>query len=428
MKKIIIISYFFPPANFVGAQRTANWFTFLSDYNIYPIVITRQWNNDQCDITSEVINNELNVEKYANGEIHRLPFKHSFRNSLAKNQSFRFIQKTLTFFELIFSNFYIHFLPFSNFYNYSKKIIKNDNEIKAIIASGRPFQSFFIGYRLKKDFPKLHWIPDYRDEWNSFKRTNTTISFLQKIIVFFEKKSELKWTSNASAFLTVGQKWKEEIEKHIQKKGIIIYNGYNQNDNILKDIQNLNIENQLNITYAGTLYENQPIELVIQSIIDFYTKHPNFKIQLTFVGIEPNEAPYQKVINLTKEFPLLFSIIKKQSKQNLKAIYEHSDLLLLTKYKKIEGITPVKLFDYFISGIPIVLFPSDNDIMHKFIEDTNAGYVLNNENIVNQLLELYQLKQQNKTLKKKVNEENALFYTTENQTKILAEFLISLNI
>ena len=50
MKKLLIISYFYPPANFVGAQRTAAWAKYLHEYGYYPIIITRQWNEGQTDL------------------------------------------------------------------------------------------------------------------------------------------------------------------------------------------------------------------------------------------------------------------------------------------------------------------------------------------------------------------------------------------
>jgi hypothetical protein len=38
-----------------------------------------------------------------------------------------------------------------------------------------------------------------------------------------------------------------------------------------------------------------------------------------------------------------------------------------------KGWYPVKLFDYAKQGIPIVLYPTDNDVMQKFIESGSVG-------------------------------------------------------
>ena len=63
MKKVLIISYFYPPANFVGGQRTAAWAKYLHEYGYYPIIITRHWNEGQTDLVDKVKNNKLEIEK-----------------------------------------------------------------------------------------------------------------------------------------------------------------------------------------------------------------------------------------------------------------------------------------------------------------------------------------------------------------------------
>lgn len=422
-KKIIILSYFYPPAGFVGGERISGWVKYLHEFGFYPIVVTRQWNKNQSDLTDDIHDNSLQIEYNETHEVHRLPYVRSLRDRCAKYKWLKYLRKTLTFIEMLFSNFFITVLPFSNFYIYTKKII-NEQDISILIASGRPFQSFYIGHKLKKEFPKIHWIPDYRDEWNSFKRGNVSSGNLPKLIQYFERRSEKKWTANASAFVSVGTRWVDEIASFIKKRGVLIYNGYDPHDYELKNVKNQISHDRLIITYAGTLYENQPIEEVINLIKRFIMQWPDKKITLNFVGIEMNPIPYRNVINLTKAYSGLFKIYPRVSKQELAEIYEKSDLLLMTKYEGAEGITPVKLFDYFNSSTPILFYPTDNSAIHDFIVNTNCGYVIKNDAIaLDELHGLFEIKQENKTLKKIQNNEYAINYTVENQTKKLAKFL-----
>lgn len=195
MTKIIIISYFFPPSNFVGGERTASWAKYLAENDIYPIIITRQWNDNQKDLTDHILNNELQIEKHDHCEIVRLPYKKSLRDKFSEYSWLKPLQKALTLKELIFSNYSINAIPFSNFYDEIRKRLQEDPEIKAVIASGRPFQAFSIGHKLKKEFDVL-WIPDYRDEWTTHQNLGKQ-SFIQRYLSRLDRKSELKWTSNA---------------------------------------------------------------------------------------------------------------------------------------------------------------------------------------------------------------------------------------
>jgi len=54
VKKVLILSYFYPPANFVGAARTEAWVKYLPENNLFPIIITRQWKHNQTDIVDDV--------------------------------------------------------------------------------------------------------------------------------------------------------------------------------------------------------------------------------------------------------------------------------------------------------------------------------------------------------------------------------------
>lgn len=45
MKKVLILAYDFPPYVSVGGLRPYSWYKYLHQSDVYPIVITRQWNN-----------------------------------------------------------------------------------------------------------------------------------------------------------------------------------------------------------------------------------------------------------------------------------------------------------------------------------------------------------------------------------------------
>ncbi len=291
MQKVLIISYFFSPCNFVGSYRTISWAKNLNKFGFYPIIITRQWNKNQSDIVDNIKENKYEVKKFISHEVHYLPYKKNLRDYLSNYPSFKLIQKTLTLFELIFSNFFINTLPYSNIYSYSKELIKSD-KIKFLIISGRPFQAFHMGYKLKKQF-NISWIPDYRDEWNSHaNKSNTNI--LERFISKLELRSEIKWTSNCSCFISVANSCVDSISKLINKKGYVVMNGF---EKFIK-LDNKKSE-EFTITYSGTLYEYQKIEIFINAINEISL---NERIKVNFVGTNmiPKEHNRLKKINQEK--------------------------------------------------------------------------------------------------------------------------------
>ena len=45
MKKVLILAYDFPPYVSVGGMRPYNWYRYLKEFDVEPVVITRQWEN-----------------------------------------------------------------------------------------------------------------------------------------------------------------------------------------------------------------------------------------------------------------------------------------------------------------------------------------------------------------------------------------------
>ena len=420
MKKIIILSYFYTPSNFVGAERIVAWAKNLNKNGIYPIIITRNWNENQKDIVDEVLDNKLKIEKTENYEVHRLPYRQSLRDKCSKYSSLKYFQKFLSLYELLMSNYFISAIPYNNIYHYARKLLKSNSEIEIVIASGRPFQLFSFGYQLKKEF-KIFWIPDYRDEWTTHQNSEVSKGLINKFLGRLEQKSELKWTSNADFFISVSENWVESITKFINKKGFVVMNGFNK----IESLTDKTNSKSFRIVYAGTIYSSQRIELFIDSCILFNQHNKTeVKLEVLFIGTELNISVHNYLLRLTKEYDTLFSFLPRQTKNKLNVELEKADLLLLTGFENVKGWYPVKLFEYYASLKPILLFPSDNDVMEHFLSVTKSGYIINNQNECQELFhKLVNQKINKEIIKLDIDFEKGDFYSRAYQTNLLGNFI-----
>lgn len=417
MKKVLIISYFFPPSNFVGGDRPASWVKHLHQYGYYPIIITRQWNEGQKELTDKVIDNRLTVEQKDTYEVHRLPYKRSLRDRCAGKKWLMPVQKFLTLTELILSNFSLRCLPYSNFYKYAKSLLQKDSDIQFLLVSGRPFQSFFIGHQLKKDFPTVHWIPDYRDQWTTYPNLhNRPLS--QRLMHKLDNLSEKRWTKNASFFLSVSDFWVKKIAEFIKIKGSTVKNGFSQNFTGIPSASN---SDKLTIGFVGTLYNDQNIELLIEVIDTNFSS----SVEVVFIGIEMNPDQLMRVKQLKKHF---IKILPRVHKDKLHELVASIDVFYLARFYGVKGWYPVKLFDYYKWGKAILLFPSDEDVMEEFIIETKSGFYANNKDDCKRLIgDLLGKKQDRLPLVQKRNTDLGEKYTREYQTKVLAEILGGIN-
>ena len=285
LKKILILSYYFPPSNFTGGKRTEFWVKYFHENGFYPIVITRQWNNNQISLLEKTKNNTLSIEHYETYEIHRLPYRRSLRDKMSKYNFLKILQKTITFLELLISNFSISILQYSNFYRYSLDILKK-NDVQYLIASGRPFHLFHIGFKIKNQFPDIYWIPDYRDEWTTHEKYPKN-NFLQKTLHALERNSEKKWTSNATKYISVSSYLCTNIEDLVKKPFIIIPNGFNSE----KTIPSFNSPSfdgkHITLSYFGTIYPYQPIKELINTLKKLIIRYSNkYHLSIQFFGID----------------------------------------------------------------------------------------------------------------------------------------------
>lgn len=414
--KIIIISYFYPPCNFVGAERTSYWAENLYKYGIYPIVITRNWNDGQKDILGKVHDNLNKIDRNSKREIHYLKHKTQLRDFVKK---ITVLRKFLTLLnQLIFYLFPLS-INYSNFYRKAVKTIENDNDLKFLIISGRPFESFYFGYKLKKKFPHLSWIPDYRDQWNTYNDKKSKGS-INKIFGPLEKKLERKWNTNCSFFITTSPIWRKNISDFLKKDGILIKNGYDE----IKENKNL-IENNesINITYAGTLYPNQEIEGFCKLISKLNSDFQNAFI-LNFIGCEMIKDQVLRLKSIKNKHVGEFNILKRMNKSDLEKKMQKADFFYLTSFDNVDGWYPVKLFEYASFKKPIILYPSDNSLIDDFISKTNTGYVINELDFLKKtLINSLNLKKNQGGLKLKINLKELQKFSREYQTEKLAKKL-----
>jgi hypothetical protein len=418
MKKVLIISYFFPPSNFVGGKRVSEWTKRLNSCGIYPVVVTRQWSENQKDIvnTQSILKEEC--EKGETYEVHRLPSKKSLRDYCAQHVLLRPFQKILTAWELIMSNFFISSLSYGNFYEFCLKYIKENKDVHVVIASGRPFQSFHIGHKLKKEFPSLKWCPDYRDQWSTHERYES-VSLFSKLIWKLEGLSELRWTKNADFFLSVSQTWVNRIKSYIGVDGYEIINGFDSYPEIQPSTSSLN----LTICYAGTLYDSQNIEVFINAVNNMISAG-NTDITVLFVGVEMNPGQKERVLKLTAQHADNYKIMNRVPSYELGKIKEKADLFFLSSFSGTKGWYPVKLFDYFQTGKGILLCPSDHDVMESFIKKTNSGFIANNIEQCQKILNLcLEKKKRGEPISFNINRKEAEKYSRSIQVQKLGKIL-----
>jgi glycosyltransferase involved in cell wall biosynthesis len=428
LKKVLILSYFFPPCNLTASQRAFGWAKFLNEFGYYPVVVTRKWENEinsSVDVFKST-SDGVEVEKHEGYEVHYLPYTATFRDRILQDSKATFsqvlIRKLLTFIELISQNYTNYVVPFRNIKEYSDDLISREKSFHSIIVTANPFVMFKFGHELSKKY-RLPWVADYRDDWSTSEINKSRFVF-DKIVSWVESKSEKKWLRNVSFFTTISHHYRNKISLYTGKRGEVILNGFFEED--YQDVTRQNDLDEFSVVYNGTLYGSQKIELFIAAFKMFVDNNKELKIpiKLKFIGLAFDPIQTMRVKKLIIGYEKNVEITSRISREEVIAIQKEANLLLMLSHESVKGIPSSKLYEYLGLRKPILVCPTDDDILKETVGGYNLGDVVNSEKEILKVLNNYLLLfKKNESDSLIANDEYVLKFTRKAQTDELSKLL-----
>ncbi|MCB0689021.1 MAG: glycosyltransferase [Saprospiraceae bacterium] len=379
LKKVLIISYHWPPSGNIAVLRCLKWTKYLREFGWEPIIYTAADahypnldNSNHEDIPKgvQVIRRKI-IEPYAFYKV---------LNNLPKNANVNNVFYVRPgkvgcmhhFSVWVRSNFFIpdarswwikpsvHFLL-----KYLDK-----NPVDAIISDGPPHTNTRIATELKKKL-NIPWLADFQDPWTQAD--------------YFQKLSLTKWADQkhhrlekevfglADKITIVSRHWKQKLEEIGAKNVSVIPWGYDPQD--FEKSKHTQLPG-FTITHLGTLgYDRNP-QTFFRVLRKMGDQLKDFQAALKINLIGQIDVSVQKVIaeeGLLDATTIQDSVPRDQALE----IMAQSPilLLLLNKQDNILGRVPGKLFEYLAVQRPIlILGPPDSDAA-EIIEKTGSGMI-----------------------------------------------------
>lgn len=421
MHKVLIISYFHPPCNLTAANRVASWVKYLPDYGIESTVITRSWQHEVKSEKDIALASGLK-EQHLKGEgfeVYEMPYKPNLRDRLLSSGKLKNLRRFLSLLEIVLQNITIKIIPFRNLYHKADELMKC-GKYDALIISGNPFVQFYFGYKLWKKH-KVPWIADYRDDWTTTELT-TANGLLSKLIFRLERRSEKKWIGTASKICSVSPYYVKKISRLTKVSGICLYNGFEEG--LVKEIPPLSVDNVFIMTFNGTLYPSQNIELFYEGFVlaQDQLQTEGVVLKLNFPGLKFKPEQAHRVEQLFQLYSNQILITDRIPRASVIEIQSNSHALLMFSHNNIKGIPSSKLYEYLGLKKPIIACPSDGDIIDEIVLTTKSGEVCNSAlEICNAIVKIYKAYKTN-TLYEAYAFDNKAF-TREKQVSKLVDTL-----
>jgi glycosyltransferase involved in cell wall biosynthesis len=328
MKKVLILTYHFPPEGGAGIQRVLKFVKYLPEFGYEPFVLTTTPNAKLSDYS--LIEEIEGSHVYRTSNIgDRIPYdlKNIFSNYLQPDKKilwkFTAVRRAID--------------------------IVRKNKINLIMSTSPPHSIHFIARKVAKEC-QLPWVADFRDEWTSDSNPNHSKHFQKNVNL------EKEILSSADYVTTITSSARKHFEK-LTDKVMLIYNGYDPED--FRNLDGIDTENtfeerKLNILYAGHFTpKSSPIKLFkeLEGILASDDAVGN-DINLVVVGDQKSNAKRLNDYSLLSKHVKLMDYVPHDF--CLRLMQKSDALLLLSTNERGLDILTGKLFEYLYSGKPIL--------------------------------------------------------------------------
>ena len=377
MKKVLIVTYYYPPSGDSGAQRWLYFSKYMRDFGVDATVVSVDPKFASFKRVDEKLCEEIDHLKVIRTKSFELLSLYSYLKSGKKKAAIP--QGEVDTKKGVFT-FLSRFVRGSlmipdarkGWAKYAYKAAKKEVEkgmYDLLITSGPPHSTHLVGKRLKSEFPDLLWMSDFRDPWtdifyyNDFIRTN---SARKK-----DKALEKEILQKSDFVLSVGpsliELLKEKVPAEMHHKFHTVTNGFDKDK--MDAVAPLEKDQKVWISHIGILGSHQPYDLFLEAMSGVSAKK---EIQLNLVGAlsEYVIKDFRKLQNVDIHTPGVVN--HKEAISYMKA--SNLLLLFLPRQKESKLMITGKLMEYAYTGNPILLIGDTESDGAKLIKDRTNVY------------------------------------------------------
>ncbi|MCL4401888.1 MAG: glycosyltransferase [Acidobacteria bacterium] len=249
----------------------------------------------------------------------------------------------------------------------ARKIIR-EHAIGTVLITAPPFSSFVIGCVLKRDFPEVALVSDFRDEWLSFylkdfefqsdPYTRRRAEAIERGIV---QASNRVVAVNPSSLNEIRNRYPEEPGA----KFVCVPNGYDP-EVFACFKPRPHRGNRVVVTHMGTAYNTASPRYYLDAL-DEMPEAVRTQVETRFIGrVSDGE---RAILEGRKSAVRVLGFMPQSEALRM---VEETDYLLLTMTNDIS--VPGKLFEYMATGKPILALSPRRGEVQRVLAETRAGW------------------------------------------------------
>ena len=386
MKRVLIISYYWPPTGGSGVQRWVKFAKYLPEEGWQPVIYTPE-NPEQLAVDAsleaevpaeaEVIKTHI-IEPY---ELYKKVLRKSGHSKEAVEvnpvnaQNKSFLQKAAMW---VRGNFFRpdpRCLWIGPSVRYLKKYLE-EHPVDMIVSTGPPQSMHIIGLRLARE-TGLPWVADFRDPWTKifyFKHLQMT-----KATERWHGKMEKKVLDEASAVVAVSPLVQQEFQAMTDTPVELITNGFDECDfPSEKDIEAYGgPDKDFTITHTGLFAADGNPTVLWDVLAEKCQADEDFRKLLKIRLIGKTD---EQIIRALEERRLKDMLEDMGYQPHQVAVQEQRSasvlILPLRKEPEYKAVLPGKLFEYLASYRPVLGIGQRDGAMAMILNETKTGRVI----------------------------------------------------
>ncbi len=439
MKRVLIITYYWPPSGGSGVQRWLKMSKYLPENGWQPVIYTAddaeypvEDQSLMSDVApeTEVIRRPI-VEPYSfykkflgikKGE----KVKAGFINEGVKKTGWKESLSVWLRGNLFIPDARCWWIKPS--VRYLKKYLK-EHPVDAIISTGPPHSMHLIASTLHKKL-NIPWVADFRDPWTDidyYKDLKLTCRSDRK-----HHRLERQVLSEATRVVTVGWDCAKGLENHGAKDVVVITNGYD--DMSVKTFHETSPKQDnkvFTMSHIGIIGANRNPEMFWQAIYELIHNTDETEVKTRLIA-------YLRVRLIGQMDCSVVESIKRNHIENYVEIIPYiphnqviaeqqkSDVLLLfvNNTPNAKGILTGKIFEYMASGRPILCIGPEDGDSARILNETQTGVTVDfndKEKMKATILDYFNKSEENQSVTADISKVEK--YSRKNLTKEYAQLL-----
>lgn len=373
MRKVLIITYYWPPAGGPGVQRWLKFVKYLREFDIEPVVYIPE--NPHYGITDPSLIREIPEGITIISQRIREPYRWASWVSKKKTKRISsgvihskdqsLLEKVMLW---VRGNWFIPDARKSwvrPSVDYLSEYLSKE-QIKTIITTGPPHSLHLIGMKLK-ELLELTWIADFRDPWTSIgyhSQLKLSRASREK-----HKSLESQVLTRADKIIVTSQTTREEFKAITDRPISVITNGYDRTSEGMQEL-----DEKFTISHIGSLLSGRNPDGLWKVLSELSNEHEDFRkaFQLQIIGVVSEDVLAGIERHGLKANTRVLGYVDHEKAMEYQ---NRSQVLLLVEIdsEKTRGIIPGKLFEYLAARRPIVALGPTGWEAGTIVVRSNAG-------------------------------------------------------